>query len=232
MWRRSWEIMLKEIAEAIKQTLGFATDAVRSAPPAERGILALFLLGGIIVLGIGLSLTGTSPGLAVTLVVFGLVFLTVGAGVIVHASRLAAAPQSPPSSQPLQVPAHWQDTAPIVRAIDDVRKPKLLKMLQTVRSEALGAIKASKPDLTMTVDDVRANLFLPQYRALDWKQPVQLKMHPDLHAGRTRAEETALVFRAHQGATGQAFTREVPAFSVSPRTFKQKRAKGEHDWPE
>jgi hypothetical protein len=199
------------IKNAIKSNTTIAALAMEGATPTQK--LVIYCCYGVILLGI-IALTVPPYQALKELIALA---LTVVCLVIVAVFVLSRYRDL--SKEPAKIPPGDQQKPPTFK-ISTLKRRHLRTILQDVRKVAFEFLE--QRDTQLLDDNVRANIFLPEYDASGEPDKYKLKIYPSLHL-KMDGPELNIIFLPNQGATGNVFA------SGQPRVAKR-LSSGMGDW--
>ncbi|MBA7648687.1 hypothetical protein ES703_56475 [subsurface metagenome] len=183
--------------KAIKSNAAIAALAMKGATPFQRIVVyccyGVILLGGIILSVPPYEALKELLAFAFTIVFLGIVAVFV----LVRYRDLSRVPPITPTTT--TATPQWQP-------LPTFKFEKLRTMLEETRKVAFEFLKSKSPELSD--DDVRANIFYPEYDSSGKPDKYTLKIYPGLHCKMDYGPELQITFKPEQGATGRVFASE------------------------
>lgn len=173
----------------------------------ERGLLLLATLVAILSLpGSGFLLWKDQYAWA-----FAIFCLAIGFFVVVVFAILRSQAQRADGTSPV-VPA-WTRLVPRL-PIPENKLAELSEELEDIRKHAFAKIREIQPATSISQDDVRANVFLPDASNAAIGEVCSLYIPKNLHSGMNDASEREIRFRPNEGLTGRVFCRQRPLGAI------------------
>lgn len=104
------------------------------------------------------------------------------------------------SLSPISLPSPWP--------LSEFKLQVARKQLEDTRKIAFDFLQSKEPALSD--DDVRANVFYPEYDSPHKPKKHTLEIYPGLHCKMEHEDELRITFKPKQGATGQVFASGKP----------------------
>ena len=182
---------------AVKSNTTIAALAMKGANPFQK--IIVYCCYGVILLGI-IALT-VPPyqalkellALAVTVIFLGIVAVVV----LTRYKDLSRIPDVV-STSPTAIPPEN-----LLLTISELKREHLRKLLIDNRNIAFEFLKSKNPEVSD--NDVRANIFFPEYDSPTNLKQYKLKICPGLHLKMDYPPELNICFQPNQGATGNVF---------------------------
>lgn len=179
------------VIEAIKSNTTIAALAMKGATPSQR-IVVYCCYGVILITIITLSVPPYEVFKELVALAFAILFLVIVAGFVLLRYRDLSTVMPPTTTA---IP-YWQP-------LPTFKFEKLRAMLEETRKIAFEFLKSEKPELSD--DDVRANIFYPEYNSSGKLDKYELKIYRGLHFKMDYDPELQITFKPEQGATGKVF---------------------------
>jgi len=181
---------------AIKSNTTIAALAMKGATPFQK--IIVYCCYGVILLGIIILSTPPYQSLK-ELIAFGVSIVFLGMVVFSVLKRYKDLTKEQPTTSTEQRP-----TIPICwHPLPTLKCQSLITVLEETRKLAFEFLK--QKDSKLLDDNVRANIFYPEYYSPANLQQYKLKIYPGLHLKMDYPPELNISFLPNQGATGNVF---------------------------
>ena len=191
--KKLWQASITN--EALKSNMLIAALAMQGATFSQR--LIVYICYGVISLGIILLSVPPYQSwkqiLGIALIIAFLIIVL--SCVVLRYKDLSKA--SPESVTP------GDKQKPLTPTISKLKYQHLRTILQDTRKAACEFLKSKYPALSD--NDVRVNIFFPEYDSSCKPDEYKLKIHPGLHLNMDRQQELLITFEPEQGVTGNVF---------------------------
>lgn len=189
------KIWRADINEALRSNRVIAALAMRGATPLQR--IVVYICYGVISLGLILLCV---PPYQAWKQILGLVLIMVFLGIVLFRVVLRYKDLSKPP--PESITPGGQQKPPRL-SISELKHERLRKILEETRKAACEFLESKNPALSD--EDVRANIFFPEYDSSGKPNKYKLTIYPGLHLKMDRQRELNIAFKPKQGVTGNVF---------------------------